>query len=435
MKNETELQQQAEEILEWSRRKLATKLPEFYPALYLLVTKESEQAERLWTDGEYLYYHPETVIKDYLARKDEIAMQILHIVIHGLMGHFTKRRGSNAQIFDAAADLKACEFMSRLKVPFARRWKAADERTLREFELISLEVACQLPESQQEAAKMIETAEPFQVDNHSAWIKKNGNSNGNGNAASLALEKMWRDAAVQVAQRMSGGKNRQFGSLAGELCEEFRNVPESTVSYSELIRQFCSARERQEVDPDSINAIWYHVGMELTGDAPIVEPEEVREDAPAMELAVALDTSGSCGGEIMQGFLSELLAILRDAGGPNVEFTLIQCDAEIQSVQNMTREDTVEQIMAGMKISGFGGTDFQPVFEYIDRENCLREGNKFRGLLYLSDGYGSFPRKKPDYPVIFLFPRGELYDEMVPSWVTTAHITDDQRLIVNEKEN
>lgn len=435
MTETTELQQQAEEILEWSRRKLASKLPEFFPALYLLVLKESEREARLWTDGEYLYYHPETVVKDYLARKDEIAVQILHIVIHGLMGHFTKRRGSNTQLYDAAADLKACEFMSRLKVPFARRWKAADERKLRAYESISLEVACQLPENQQEVAEMIGTAAPFRVDDHSAWIKKNGNSNGNGNAASLALEKMWRDAAVQVAQRISGARDHRYGEMAGEFCEEFRNVPESTVSYSELIRQFCSTRERQEVDPDSINPIWYHVGMELTGDAPIVEPEEVREDAPAMELAVALDTSGSCGGEIMQGFLSELLAILRDAGSPNVELTLIQCDAKIQSVQTMTREDTVEQIMAGMKISGFGGTDFQPVFEYIDRENCSREGNKFRGLLYLSDGYGSFPRKKPDYPVVFLFPRGEDYDGMAPGWVEKVHITDDQRLIVNEKEN
>lgn len=433
MTERTELQRQAEEILDWSRRKLASKLPEFYPALYLLIPEKSEAAGHLRTDGEYLYYHPETVVKDYLTRKDEIAVQILHIVIHGLMGHFAKRRGSNAQIFDAAADLKVSELMKRMSVPFAVRWKAADERKLKAFESTSLEVICQLPESKKEAQEMLETAAPFRMDDHSAWVSNTGNGKGKG--VSDALAKMWHDAALQVAQGMADRKDRNYGNLAGEFCEEFRNVPESTVSYRELIRRFCSTCERQEVDPDSINAIWYHVGMELTGDAPILEPEEVREDAPALELAVALDTSGSCSGDVMRGFLSELLAILRDAGGPNVEFTLIQCDAEIQSVQTMTREDTAEQILNGMQVVGFGGTDFRPVFNYIEGENCSCEGKRFRGLLYLSDGCGDFPRKKPDYPVIFLFPRGEYYEGMIPSWVTTASITDDQRLVIHERDN
>ena len=440
MTEKTELQRQAEEILEWSRRKLSGKLPEFFPAIYLLVPKESETASHLWTDGETLYYHPETVVQDYLARKDGIAAQILHIVIHGLMRHFTKRRGHNEEIFDAAADLKACDFMDRLDVPFFKRWKVSEAKRLRAYEKVSLEVACQLPESEQEAAEMIESAAPFRMDDHGAWVKNFGSKSGDAKAARRALEKMWSDMAVQVAQGMSCAKSRRYGDLCGELSEDYCAAQESGVSYSEMLRRFCAKRERQEVDPDSINSIWYHVGMELTGDAPIVEPEEVREDAPALELAVALDTSGSCAGEVMRGFLSELLAILRDAGGPKVEFTLIQCDAEIQSVQTMTREDSVEQIMHGMKIFGFGGTDFRPVFEYIEKERADAEGKRFRGLLYLSDGCGSFPQQKPDYPVIFLFPKDEYCDwgfgdEMVPAWVTKANITEDQRLVIREGDN
>ena len=111
MNENHELAQRAGEILEWSRRKLASKLPEFFPAIYLLVPKEIAEPMHLWTDGEMLYYHSQTVVKDYLAKKDEIAVQILHIVIHGLMGHFTKRRGHNEEIFDAAADLKVSGFI------------------------------------------------------------------------------------------------------------------------------------------------------------------------------------------------------------------------------------------------------------------------------------------------------------------------------------
>ena len=64
MAEETELNRQAVEIIEWSRRKLAAKLPEFLPAIYLLPLRPSEAERSLWTDGETLYYHPETVVRD-----------------------------------------------------------------------------------------------------------------------------------------------------------------------------------------------------------------------------------------------------------------------------------------------------------------------------------------------------------------------------------
>lgn len=440
MNENLELAQQAGEILEWSRRKLASKLPEFFPAIYLLVPKEIAEPAHLWTDGEMLYYHPETVVKDYLAKKDEIAVQILHIVIHGLMGHFTKRRGHNEALFDAAADLKANSFMDRLDIPFSKRWKVAEVKKMKTFDRSSLEVICQLPENEQEASELFRTAAPFHIDDHSGWTRNAAAGGSKSNETAAALEKLWSDTALQVARRMGESKKGHYGSLGGELCEEFRDPPESTVSYQEMLRRFLVKRERPEVDPDAIDPIWYHVGLELTGDAPLVEPVEVREDSRTMEFLVALDTSGSCGGAVMRGFLSELLAILRDAGDSKIQFTLIQCDAEIQSVQTMTREDTVEQIMRGIKISGFGGTDFRPVFDYIEREREAENGKRFRGLLYLSDGCGSFPKKKPDYPVVFLFPKAEQceywdYPLKIPEWVTQAYITEDQRLRLHEKDN
>ena len=123
MAEETELNRQAVEIIEWSRRKLAAKLPEFLPAIYLLPLRPSEAERSLWTDGETLYYHPETVVRDYLGRKDSIAAQIMHITAHGLLGHIPKRQGQNPQLFDAVADAKAAAFVHRLPVPLTPSWK------------------------------------------------------------------------------------------------------------------------------------------------------------------------------------------------------------------------------------------------------------------------------------------------------------------------
>ena len=430
MAEETELNRQAVEIIEWSRRKLAAKLPEFLPAIYLLPLRPSEAERSLWTDGETLYYHPETVVRDYLGRKDSIAAQIMHITAHGLLGHIPKRQGQNPQLFDAVADAKAAAFVHRLPVPLTPSWKKEIREHVEALEQLTLEAAYLAPENREEAEELVRKSQPLRLDDHAAWTPLPGGQNGAG------AGDLWGAAARQVAAALAqSGKDSQYGSLAGELCEEYRDVEESGVSYKEFLRRFCARRERQEVDPDSINAIWYRVGMDLTGDAPFIEPEELREDAPALDLAVALDTSGSCCGGVMHGFLEELLAILRDAGGPRVELTLIQCDADIQRLQTLSGEDTADGLMKKCSVMGCGGTDFCPVFGYVNAQRESPDGKHFRGLLYLSDGFGEFPDQAPDYPVAFLFPKGEEAWEPdwfeIPKWVTQVRITGDDRLLVS----
>ena len=430
MAEETELNRQAVEIIEWSRRKLSVKLPEFLPAIYLLPLRPSGAEGSLWTDGETLYYHPETVVRDYLGRKDAIAAQLMHIMAHGLLGHISRRQGQNPQLFDAVADAKAAAFVHRLPAALTPSWKKETRKHVEAMDQLTLEAAYLAPESQEEAEELVRKSLPLRMDNHDAWTPSSDEHNG-----TMARD-LWSAAARQVAAALAqSGRGSQYGSLAGELCEEYRDVEESGVSYREFLRRFCVRRERQEVDPDPINAIWYRVGMDLTGNAPFIEPEELREDAPALDLAVALDTSGSCCGEVMRGFLEELLAILRDAGGPRVELTLIQCDADIQRVQTLSGEDTADGLMRAFSVLGFGGTDFRPVFDYVNAQRQDPEGRHFRGLLYLSDGFGDFPDRAPDYPVAFLFPKGEeMWDAdwfEIPKWVTQVRITKDDRLLVS----
>lgn len=437
---ENELTQQATELINWSQRKLASQLPEFLPAIYLLPIKASEQERRLWTDGQTLYFHPATAVRDYLERKDSIAAQLMHIIAHGLLGHIPKRQGQQPQLFDAVADIKAAAFADRLPINLPR---TADRETVRhmwEWDKLTLEAAYLAPESREAALELIRKSKPLEMDDHGAWLPPDS---GKGGGQGSGIADRWESAARQVAEALAkSGRGQLFGTMAGEMCEDYGDAEESGVSYKEFLRMFCSSRERQEVDPDSISRPWYHLGLQLTGNAPFVEPEELREDAHDLDLAVALDTSGSCCGDIMKGFLGELLAILRDAGGPRVRMTLIQCDAEIQRVQTLSKEEDADSLARDFSVYGCGGTDFRPVFDYIEQQRQDPEGRPFRGLLYLSDGCGTFPDRAPDYPVAFLFPKEE--DEWdgpwgndwldIPDWVTKVHITDDNRLLLTEAD-
>lgn len=435
------LEKSAKRIVDAARRQLALDLPELLPAIYLLPAESCERAGPLWTDGTTLFYHPETTARTYLKNKRAVAEQLLHILAHGLLGHYGKRAGQLELIFDAAADFKATDFIDRLVNGYLhpKQWTPKTRALLKAQSGSSLEQLYLAPSASAEAKNLVLGAQPLRMDDHQYWGKPQSKKNAAGNGMSgREMRELWGSAQQQVAAGLNGkGK----GDLAGELSGVYREVEESGVSYSEFLRRFMDIRERAEIDPDSIDRILYHVGLELTGDVPIVEPEEVHEDAGVLNLAVALDTSGSCQGDVMRQFLGELLAILRDSGGPRVEMTLIQCDAEIQNVSVLTREDDEARIVAGFETFGCGGTDFRPVFDYVDRCREDREdGRPFRGLLYLSDGYGDFPDRAPDYPVAFLLPREADDDfgwgrDMIPDWVTQVRIGQDGSLRIEEKRD
>jgi predicted metal-dependent peptidase len=75
-------------------------------------------------------------------------------------------------------------------------------------------------------------------------------------------------------------------------------------------------------------------------------------------------------------------------------------------------------------LKGYGGTSFCPVFEKV---NALKEeGEDIECLIYLSDGYGDFPKEVPGYPVFMAFPKedwefrkkkGDFDNNIIPDWI------------------
>ena len=77
-----------------------------------------------------------------------------------------------------------------------------------------------------------------------------------------------------------------------------------------------------------------------------------------------------------------------------------------------------------MTLKGFGGTDFRPVFEYVDE--LLAEGKlkKVDGVIYFTDGFGIFPRKPPKYKTAFVFLDKE-EPVKVPSWAMKVYLDEE----------
>ena len=72
--------------------------------------------------------------------------------------------------------------------------------------------------------------------------------------------------------------------------------------------------------------------------------------------------------------------------------------------------------MEEMELHGFGGTDFRPVFAYVDELIRSKELTNLKGLIYFTDGFGIFPAQKPKYDTAFVFIDDEYNQPEVPVW-------------------
>ncbi len=109
-----------------------------------------------------------------------------------------------------------------------------------------------------------------------------------------------------------------------------------------------------------------------------------------LKIVVAIDTSASIDDELLKTFLAELYEIMQVFTHYVIE--LIECDATIQNIQRLTPQEPLEPML-----KGGGGTDFRPVFEYIETMN-----EDFKFLIYFTDGKGSFPKYEPLIDVLWV---------------------------------
>jgi predicted metal-dependent peptidase len=108
------------------------------------------------------------------------------------------------------------------------------------------------------------------------------------------------------------------------------------------------------------------------------------------EIVIAVDTSGSIGRIELEQFAGEISAISEEAQPAAVH--VVYCDAAVQSSQEFMASEPVR-----LEPKGGGGTDFRPVFDWVDKNSIA-----LVCLIYLTDlCCDSFP-ETPEYPVLWV---------------------------------
>lgn len=237
----------------------------------------------------------------------------------------------------------------------------------------------------------------------------------------------WNDVSRRIAEDMqSFGRH---GKDPEETAKEIGYMAKDKMEYTEFLSQFAVPEEQMKIDMDEFDYMYYMYGMSLPGKKKrlLIEPLEYKEGKTIRDFVIAIDTSGSCAGELVQRFLKKTYSILKDTESfsSRVNVHIIQCDARVQDDTKIESLEALEGYMEHMTLHGFGGTDFRPVFEYVDQMIRDKEFENLSGLIYFTDGYGVYPKKPTPYRTAFAFVEDYRERENIPPWAMSVFWKDE----------
>lgn len=428
-------------------------------------------------DGTYLYYHPLFVIKTYQHRPNGLTRGYLHLVFHSVFRHPFLASHVQATIWDLACDIAVENMISELKLDFLEK----DENQEKKQELAKLKKEVDLLSAQKIYAYLRDQVDPdkikwlktlFYFDDHSCWYDFNhtvnrksklygeeskddpGSSSDNEfeNAShdnphdSPNKEKSDRQLTAHELQQLKSQAekwrkiqeriktdletfHRDDQPAANQLIQALKPLRKEKYDYADFLKKFMVQGEKVKLNDNDFDYIFYTYGLKLYHNMPLIEALEQSELSNLRDFVIAIDTSGSVSGPIVQRFLQKTYNIFkqREHFFDRFNVHIIQCDAKIQEDMVITTFDQFEDYIAHMEIKGLGGTDFRPVFTHVNKLIENKELTHLQGLVYFTDGDGIYPKQQPNYRTAFVFVDAKAYDQAkVPAWAIKYLLEDTQ---------
>ncbi|MGI6012003.1 MAG: VWA-like domain-containing protein [Ruminococcus sp.] len=407
-------------LLTLAQLKLFEQLPRLRLALSRFSFSVTEK--EMGTDGAVIYYNPEQVIS--LFRQGRLYDYYFHMVVHCLWLHTAPPSGRSPLLWDLACDISAF-YLSQKLLPCSSADLHAGKREIFRFLPSSLELSfapalCEFLSSQPEDS-LQNWQDAFSVDNHYWWYgaRRGGDL------------KIWSHLRRELGSVPSPAKTH-FGLNPGNRIERTELRRKAKFDFRSYLRRFTITEEELQIDLDSFDYLPYLYGLEHYGNLPLVEPLEYTETSKVEELVIAIDTSGSCSGEVVQQFLAETCRLLTDKQNffRRMNVHILQCDSMIQDHTTIHSVEEWETYIRNIKISGRGGTDFTPVFLYTDRMIKEKKFRRLKGLLYFTDGDGIYPKTPPSYETAFVFTDRRFLNQPVPDWAVKLCLNITQGEII-----
>ena len=393
-------------------------------ALSKLKLEERREMGGFAFDGATLYYDPQILLAAYKKEPAYVVRLYLHVLLHAVFFHSFQTDKLEREYWDLATDIAVEHtvldmglhiaslesdmlLQNRLAVLKKQAGKLTAEKLYRHFRI-----------EQPSSKAYREWRELCHYDEHIYWERKE----------ELTLSQTeWRKISERVkADLKSFSKDK---NNAESMEENLKEATREKYDYTDFLRRFMVMGETIQTSDDEFDYIYYTYGLSRYGNMPLVEPLEYKDANKIKDFVIAIDTSASCRGELVQAFLKKTYQIMRQGENffSKINVHIIQCDNEVQSDTKITCPEDFDRFLSSGKLRGFGSTDFRPVFDYVEKLKQDGEFDNLKGLLYFTDGYGIYPGQMPDYDTAFIFLNEDYDAPDVPPWAIRIVLDNDER--------
>ena len=383
------------------------------------------------TDGRALYYEPWTVLQRYQAEPNAVNRDMMHALLHCVFRHWFVGQDIDRARWYAACDAAVECAISDLHSPVLQSQREVNQ--LMTLEMLRREVGTMtaeriyrwLGEQDYDEDDLYRLRRELKADEHGSWY---GGLDPDAERQQDVddLEQMWQD----VSRRMQTELETMRQEAAGILVQNLRSLNRAKHDYTAFLRRFGVRGEVVRLSDEEFDNNYYTYGLSLYGNVPLIEPLEYREQKRIRDFVIAIDTSGSVKGDVVQSFIQHTHDILsrQENFFTKVNMHIIQCDDQIREDVHITSREEFQAYIKTMQIKGLGQTDFRPVFARVEELIRRRELTDLRGLLYFTDGLGTFPEKKPPYDTAFIIHTDDYHEVQVPPWAMHMVLTEDEIL-------
>lgn len=449
------------------------------------------------TDGCYVYYQPFHILKRYREAEKLVVHDFLHMVLHCVYRHSFVSLSVDRDRWNLACDIAVESLILELSLKIIDNERVHEKqqvinRLQTDLKLITAERVMGYLQEKATPAEVQEWSKLFSADDHAMWYQppvyavsivdaiaaamsggdgsaedeqENGSGNGDGDsssdgengsgksgqgkmdAASWAemrkkLSEQWRDVSEHMEKAFEDFQ-KNIGKSPGSMVESLKELNRERYDYTGFLKKFAVRGEVMRIDPDEFDYNFYSYGLQLYGNVALIEPLEYREEKRIREFVIAIDTSGSVHGKLVQKFLTKTYNIMKSTNSffSRINVWIIQCDADIQDAVQITCQEDFDNYIRDLTLKGFGGTDFRPVFEFVNQKIAEKTFTNLKGLIYFTDGYGiypddptkpmadvQYPARKPRYDTAFVFMRSETErysSPPVPAWAIKLVLEDE----------
>ena len=329
-------------------------------------------------DGRNLYFN--TQFFNAMNNK-EIEFVVAHEILHCVFDHLGRREDRHPMLYNIAADYKVNNLLVRDRIgtkpsivdcfqDFKYDADTSEEIYDKLFEQAKQDMEDFLKQMEEEGEMLDEHLDD---DGESGGEEGKEEKDANGNAVSKKRPKYSKEEMAKIKDEIKEGmiqaaQQAGAGNIPGEIQRMIKELTEPKMNWRELLRQQIQSTIRNDYTFARPSRKGWHTGAVLPG----MNFDET------IDIAVALDMSGSIGDDQARDFLSEIKGIMEEYKDYKIKLWCF--DTKVYNEQDFNADGGDD--LLDYEIMGGGGTDFDVNWSYM-RENDIQP----KKFIMFTDGY------------------------------------------------